>query len=178
MPTNRTPIRHPHRGRLTHSQEMVLLYGPEARWAEAFQSEAEQRDAWIRNRDRLLTYRNAHRPWAWWQFEAGDLRYPGYDREQATLYAAGLLDEEERAELAEFWRGEFEKASAPDFWTTSASPGCILEGEAAKRAHLRWADVPASCRGNGPKTQAPGADHWQACEGGHAAAVVDKPVAG
>jgi hypothetical protein len=43
MATNRHPIRHPHRGRLTHAEEMTLLYGPEPRWS-AFQSEVEYRD--------------------------------------------------------------------------------------------------------------------------------------
>ena len=142
MPTNRTPIRHPHRGRLSHEQEMVLQYGAEERWAEAFATEDEYRDAWIRNRDRFLAwYCHGRRPAAWWQFEAGDLRYPGYDREQSTLYRAGLLGEEERAELLGFWREEFEKASAPDFWT-ALRPNCILEGEPARKAHIRWADIP------------------------------------
>ena len=54
---------------------MVLQYGADARWADAFRDEDEHRDAWIRNRDRLLAWcRHGHRPAAWWQFEAGDLQ--------------------------------------------------------------------------------------------------------
>jgi hypothetical protein len=136
VPTNRHPIRHPRRGRLNHAQDMTLRYGEEPRWA-AFHSEDEHRAAWACHRDHLLAgYRHGRRPMAWWQFEAGDLRYPGYDREQSTLYRAGLLGEEERAELLEFWRQEFEKASAPDFWT-AVRPNCILEGEPARKAHIR-----------------------------------------
>ena len=52
MATNRHPIRHSHRGRLNHPQEMVLRYGEDPRW-DAFATEDEHRDAWIRNRDRL-----------------------------------------------------------------------------------------------------------------------------
>ena len=101
MPTNRHPVRHSHRGRLNHGQDMILQYGHDERWA-AFRSEAEHRDAWIRNRDRLLAwYRHGRRPQAWWQFEA-PFRYPGYDREQSTLYTAGLLTAEELAELEAF----------------------------------------------------------------------------
>jgi hypothetical protein len=59
------------------------------------------------------------RPAAWWQFEA-TFPYPGYDHEQSTLYEAGVLGEEERAELVAAWREEFETAQAPDFGFVSA----------------------------------------------------------
>jgi hypothetical protein len=141
MPTNRHPIRHPHRGRLTHAQDMVLQYGFDERWADAFRDESEHRDAWVRNRDRLLAwYRHARRPQAWWHFEA-PFRYPGYDREQSTLYAAGLLTAEELAELDGFWREEFDRAQQPDFFHCEG-PGRFLKGEPAKRAHYQWADIP------------------------------------
>ena len=140
MPTNRHPIRHPHRGRLNHAQDMTLQYGPDPRW-DAFRDAAEQRNAWIRNRDRLLAwYRHGRRPAAWWQFEA-PIRYPGYDKEQSTLYAAGLLTAEECAELDDFWRKEFERAQQPDFFHCEG-PGQFLKGEPAKRAHYQWADIP------------------------------------
>ena len=47
MPTNRTPISHPRRGRLNHEQDMVLQYGADDPWADAFRDEDEHRDAWI-----------------------------------------------------------------------------------------------------------------------------------
>ena len=144
MATNRTLIRHLRRGRLTHEQDMVLQYGADDRWADAFRDEDEHRDAWIRNRDRLLAwYRHGHRPAAWWQFEAGDLRYPGYDREQSTLYQAGILGEEEAAALMSEWRREFERAQAADFWLC-LGPGRFLKGAPARRRHYEWADVPKS----------------------------------
>jgi hypothetical protein len=141
MATNRHPIRHPRRSELTHAQDMVLQYGASDRWADAFRDESEHRDAWIRNRDRLLAwYRHARRPQAWWQFEA-PIPDPGYEREQSALYAAGLLGEDERAELVAWWREQFEKAQAPDFWLC-LGPGRFLKDEPARRAQYREADIP------------------------------------
>jgi hypothetical protein len=141
MPTNRTPIRHPRRGRLNHAQDMVLQYGADERWADAFHDESEHRDAWVRNRDRFLAwYRHGRRPAAWWQFEA-PFPYPGYDAEQQALYRAELLAPEERAELLAFWRREYERAHEPHFFFCQG-PGRVLEGAKARRAQYAWAGIP------------------------------------
>ena len=147
MATNRHPIQHPHRGRLNHAQEMTLRYGEDPRW-DAFQSEAEHREAWARNRDHLLArYQHGRRPAAWWRFEAS-IPFPGYDHEQAALFEADLLHEDERAELEREWRRAFEQARAPGFMfcagfaKPSDTTATWLEGEAAERAHLKWAGVP------------------------------------
>jgi hypothetical protein len=141
MATNRHPIQHPRRGRLTHAQDMMLQYGPADRWADAFRDEDEHRDAWIRNRNRFLAwYRHGRRPMAWWRFE-GPFPYPGYDAEPAALYEADLLGEEEAAELLSDWRREFERMYKPDFFHCDG-PGRILAGEAARKAHLKWAGIP------------------------------------
>jgi hypothetical protein len=122
---------------------MVLQYGAEERWAAAFHDEAEHRDAWERNRDRFLArYCHARRPAAWWRFES-PTAYPGHDREQAALYEAGLLAPEERAELEGWWREQFQRMYEPGFFHCDG-PGQVLVGEAAKRAHLKWAGVPRS----------------------------------
>jgi hypothetical protein len=89
----------------------------------------------------LLVGSNGHRPLAWWRYEA-PFPYPGYDSEQSTLYEADLLAETERAELVAFWREQFDRASDPNFFFTGR--GEILRGEAAHRAHCRWADIPPS----------------------------------
>jgi hypothetical protein len=139
--TNRHPIRHAHRGRLTHSQEMTLLYGKEPRWAEAFATEEEYRDAWIRNRERLLAgYRNGRRPMAWWTLES-PVAFPGYEHQQSVLYEAGLLGDEERAELERWWHEQFLRAWNPQFFHCDG-PGRIFEGEPARKAHFKWADIP------------------------------------
>jgi hypothetical protein len=125
---------------LAHSQEMVLCFGPDPRWAGGFGSEAECREAWMRERDAILaTYRHGRRPWAWWKFETS-LSYPGYDHEQSTLYEAGLLSAEERAALERGWRREFARAHDRNFFHCEA--GRILKGAAARRAHLKWAGIP------------------------------------
>ena len=141
MPTNRKPIRHPRRGVLNHHQEMVLLYGEEPRWADAFHSEAEHREAWIRNRDRLLAgYRHGRRPAAWWTLES-PIAFPGYERQQSVLYEANLLEPEERAALVAWWREQFERAWEPHFFHCDG-PGRFFEGAVARRKHYAWADIP------------------------------------
>jgi hypothetical protein len=51
---------------------------------------------------------------AWWAYDA-PFPYPGYDHEQAALYEANLLAEEEKAELLTQWRLYFDKAQEPGF---------------------------------------------------------------
>jgi len=129
--------RHP--GRATRDVEMWL--GPSPQNGSVFASEREQREYWRANRDRLmlLLAKDGRRPWAWWRYEA-EFAYPGYDREQSTLYVEGLLDDVEARELVAFWRREFDRANAPDFvfhWN-----GRLLRGAVARRQHYQWADVP------------------------------------
>jgi hypothetical protein len=121
---------------------MTLVYGPDPQWA-AFVSDEQCREVWLRHRGRLMEQFGSHgrRPMAWWRYEAGDLRYPGHDREQSTLYEAGLLAEAERAELLVHWREEFDRAHGPHFFHC-AGPGRILHGAAARRQHFKWADIP------------------------------------
>ena len=124
--------------------------------------------AWARNRDRLLAgYRHGRRPMAWWQFEAGDLRYPGYDREQSTLYRAGLLGEEERAELAGILaRGVRESVGAR--FLDGLAPELHPRGRASEEgAHSLGGYSARVGAGMDGATSAPGANHWQAGEGGH-----------
>jgi hypothetical protein len=148
MPTNRTPIRHPHRGRLSHEQEMVLQYGAEERWAEAFATEEEYRDAWIRNRDRLLAgYRNGRRPMAWWTLES-PIAFPGYEQQQSVLYEANLLEPEERAALVEWWRAQFERAWAPHFFIAKAQVGSLRASQRGRRTFVGRISRASWC-GNG-----------------------------
>jgi hypothetical protein len=178
MATNRKYVRRHHRGRLNHAEEMTLVYGPDPRW-DAFRTEAECADAWIRNRDRILAgYHHARRPWAWWHYEAGD-RYPGYDREQSTLFEANLLGPQERAELECWWHEQFLRAWNPQFFHCNG-PGRILEGEPARKAHFKWADIPARLvkRWSAEYRRRERTIGWLAKAAVTEAAVVDEPTAG
>ena len=132
----------PLRRRLSPDQELDLWLGPCV--AGAFASDDERRAAWIRDRDRLsaLFAAPGKRPMAWWQYEA-PIPWPGIERQASTLYEAGLLGDEERAELERDWRQEYDDAQDPEFWIC-LGPGERLEGAAARRAHYRWADIPRS----------------------------------
>ena len=140
MATNRQ-VRHPHRGRLNHAQEMDLALRPGSRWDRLRKRDSSANGAWTQHRDRVMAVWGKHgkRPWAWWRYELGRA-HPG-DREASTLYEMGVLAPEERAELERWWRGQFERAQAPDFWLC-LGPGRFLEGAPARRAHYKWADVP------------------------------------
>ncbi len=98
-------------------------------------------ERWERHREQILAQTRAgRRPEEWWEYEA-PFDYPGYDDETVALYRAGLLTEEELAELTPWWREQYDKATEPDFSYT-VGPGKILKGEAARKAHYRWACIP------------------------------------
>ena len=145
MPTSRTYIRRPHRHRLSHAQELDLWLGSGPQYCpHPFDSDEERREAWAKHRNWLMALFANHgrRPMAWWQYEA-PIFYPGYDREQSTLYEAGLLSESEKAELVARWKYEFDRACRPGFFVC-LGPQHFLEGEQAREAHYRWADIPAA----------------------------------
>jgi hypothetical protein len=147
MPTKRVPLRRGVRGRLTFAQEQCLWLGVPA---DAFADDEHRAEAWARHGSRLmeLLARHGRRPQAWWRYDA-PIAYPGYDLERSTLFEAGLLSDDERAELVEDWRREFNRAYEPDFgYCTGPSadgPGAEwLYGRAGRLAHFEWADIPRS----------------------------------
>ena len=142
MATNRTPIRHPHRSRLSPEQEMELWLGPSHR-GSAFGSREELEQAWLKHRDRLMTAwaKNGKRPAVWWELEAPFPR--PFEHEQSALYEANLLEPEERIELEHWWREQYLRAWGPHFFHCEG-PGRIFEGPIARRKHYAWADVPKS----------------------------------
>src|SRR5262249_28644407 len=124
------------------SQMQELWLGPNPSHGSLFSSREELQAAWEKHRDEVMRLWGSHgrRPMAWWEFDAGDLKHPGYSRERSTLWRAGVLTEAEKAELERDWRREFETAQTPDF---TMNTGCeILTGDRARTAHYRWADVP------------------------------------
>jgi hypothetical protein len=83
---------------LGRMQELWLGPGPAG---SLFCSREELQAAWAQYRGEVMRLWGSHgrRPMAWWEFDAGDLQYPGYDREKSYLYEAGVLSEAERAEV-------------------------------------------------------------------------------
>ena len=147
-PIDRTPPQRPNR--IPHEAEMSLRYGELAE-RPAFAGEEERRAAWFHHRDRLLQHcSHGRRPAGWWDFES-PVPYPrDGDYAAAALFEAGLLTEGGIAELMARWREDFERAQAPGFTycagfaRPSDTTATWLEGEPAKRAHLKWAAVPRS----------------------------------
>lgn|SRR5262249_19528167 len=116
---------------LSSDEAMELWLGP-GEGGSLFHSREELRAAWLQGRAYMMQQWGCHgrRPAAFYEFEWEGNR-PDYDREQSTLYDAGVLSEAERAELVTFWRKEFER-------------GYRLSGAAAQREHFEWADIPRS----------------------------------
>ena len=127
---------------LTLSELQELWLGAHPTTGSHFRSREELVAAWEAGRAVVMRLWGSHgrRPMAWWEFDAGDLKHPGYDRERSTLWRAGVLSESERTELEAEWRREFEHAHRPDFFISTS--GEVLHGDAAVQAHLAWADVP------------------------------------
>jgi hypothetical protein len=120
--------------------ELWLGQGPHG---SAFESREELRDAWARNRDRLMTMfaKHGRRPAGWWEFE-GPFPRP-FEHEASALYEAGLLTESECTELVARWRREFTRAYEPNFFFCDG-PGRVFKGAVARRKHYDWADIPSA----------------------------------
>jgi hypothetical protein len=98
-------------------------------------------ERWERHRERILAQTRAgRRPEEWWEYEA-TIPWPGYDDETVALYKAGLLDDEELAELMPWWREQYDRSHEPDFGYCGG-PGKFLKGDEARKAHYRWAQIP------------------------------------
>jgi hypothetical protein len=73
-------------------------------------------------------------------------KYPGFNQERSTLWAAGLLGSAEVRALEKDWREEFDRSLAFGF-TFNDGPRGTLTGEAAHIAHLVYHDIPAALAG-------------------------------
>src|SRR5262245_53776349 len=70
-------------------QELWLGPNPSC---SVLRSKQEARKAWLQYRDEVMPLSGrGRRPLAWWCYEAGELRYPGRDRERSTLYENNML---------------------------------------------------------------------------------------
>jgi hypothetical protein len=137
----RKPVRTRTRS-ITFSQEQELWLGPSHR-GSVFKDDEERQRAWFSNRDRLMELfaHNGYRPMAYWRYES-PVPWPGFCLAKSTLWAAGLLGENEARQLEETWRVEFDRSREPNF-TFNDGPRGMLSGWAAHVAHLVYCDVPA-----------------------------------
>lgn len=131
---------------ITGTQELELWLGAGGKLS-AFVNDDERRRLWFEHRDRLMRWfaHDGRRPQAWWKFEA-PFKYPGFNQERSTLWAAGLLGAAEARALEKDWREEFDRSLALGF-TFNDGPRGILTGEAAHIAHLVYHDIPAALAG-------------------------------
>jgi hypothetical protein len=130
----------PHIGRTSTSlQEMELWLGPSHHIGPTVRDDDERRRLWVENRERFMQLfaHGGRRPMAWWKFEA-PFKYPGFNLERSTLWAAGLLGAAEARTLEASWREEFNRSLAPDFTFNG------LKGRAAHIANLVFHDVPVA----------------------------------
>lgn len=115
---------------LTFSELQELWLGAHPTTGSCFRSREELVAAWAAGRGVVMRLWGSHgrRPMAWWEFEAGNLKHPGYSRERSTLWRAGVLTEAERVEVETEWRREFDAAKG--------------KGAAARREHYEHHDIP------------------------------------
>ena len=78
---------------------------------------------------------NGRRPLAWWRFEA-PFKYPGFNLERSSLWAAGLLGAAEARALEQDWREEFDRSREAGFTFQG------LSGWDAHITYLVFHDVP------------------------------------
>jgi len=141
MPTERVPLQRPRRGHVTSAQWQELWLGV-CGAKSVFTSREELEDAWQRARERMLASLSpGRRAMAWWEFDAGDLKHPGYNLERSTLWRKGLLSADEKTALEAEWKAEFERAQAPDF-TVNDGGSELLRGDCARAAHYEHYDIP------------------------------------
>lgn len=94
--------------KLSSDQRTFLLYGPDDRCGDAFDTEEEVRAAWEAHKEHLLAdYAIGRRPWAWRVFDRPEVPWKGYDRERAINWRAGVLSPEERIAVEREWREDF-----------------------------------------------------------------------
>ena len=127
---------------LTLSELQELWLGAHPTTGSHFRSREDLVAAWEAGRAVVMRLWGSHgrRPMGWWEFDAGDLKHPGYDRERSVLWRAGVLSAVECAELEHQWEVEFTRAQSPGF--TMNTGGEILKGDCARTAHYQWADIP------------------------------------
>ena len=97
---------------LSLSELQELWLGAHPTTGSCFRSREELVAAWQAGRAVVMRLWGSHgrRPRGWWEFEAGDLKHPGYFRERSVLWRANVLGPEEKLEVEREWRADFDAA--------------------------------------------------------------------
>lgn len=156
----RTAVAYMLRGEPHPSAELQELWLGVGNQPSVFNSDDACRSAWARHRAVLMQQYGSHgrRPLAWWRYEAGNLRWSGYERERSTLYDANKLTAIERSEQEAYWRSEF---AVPAAWRILTPPFATSSGSTSRsRSPIFWplsASVPIapSVHFSGPDKKKP-----------------------
>jgi hypothetical protein len=130
---------------LSPDEVQELWLGPGPHRGSLFRDREALRAAWEENRAELMRQFGSHgrRPLAFYEFDWRHGPRPPYETERSELWRRGLLTEPECVALEREWYAEFVRCSARDFAIARPWPQGLLTGAAARRAHYRWADIPA-----------------------------------
>src|SRR5260370_2965330 len=92
---------------------MELMFGPSVNMGSLFEDREELAEAWATYGPEVMALyaKGGKRPMGWWQFEAAARGLIFDDeREKSILWAAGVLDANEKAEVETAWRPAFDRA--------------------------------------------------------------------
>jgi hypothetical protein len=128
------------------SQQQELWLGP-GNSGSVFRSDEHRREVWFRFREKLMQLwgKNGKRPYGWWRYEGSEWglpsRHPGV-HERSILYEfSDALSAQERVELEQFWRREFDRSFDEHFFYC-AGPDKIYSGDDARWQHWLFVDLP------------------------------------
>ena len=116
---------------LTLGELQELWLGSHPTTGSCFRTREELVAAWVAGRAVVMRLWGScgRRPMGWWQFDAGDLEYPGYYCEKSFLWQHGILGPEERLAVEAEWQRDF-----------NAARGMSAR---ERRAHYEHCDIPS-----------------------------------
>ena len=127
---------------LTLSELQELWLGAHPTTGSHFRSREELVAAWEAGRAVVMRLWGSHgrRPMAWWEFDAGDLKHPGYDRERSTLWRPACSPNRSAPSSRPSGGGSSSTRTGPI--SSSAPAARFFMATPPVQAHLAWADVP------------------------------------
>jgi hypothetical protein len=100
---------------LTSHEREFLLWGPDDRVGDAFDTEEQVFAAWQRHREPLLaSCPPGRRPWGWRIFDCPWVPWHGYAKERATNWRANVLGIDEKLALEIEWQRDLARGRESD----------------------------------------------------------------